>query len=231
MDEQPGPSQSTSNQTELSTQHSRIEIPILVRSMLGLSEPSPNLRKSADSLRIGPSHNKEGKRLCQVCFELDEAAFKDQTNYSILWESLRPPAKLKCKTCSLLRSSISQSESLWVKHPSKIPYAAGWDLETVNVSATAEDGLIVSFRSLKLELYRRPGTLYLVREHIRVRLHLGALVTARTLLPKISKLNIHLYRTNSCRFLEPMENIEAISQLKSVDDDSRETTRSPRFTI
>jgi len=243
MDELPGPSQSTNNELELSPQHSGRELDNLSSgsNLVDLFVQSPDFEKLADS-RIGPLRNKKGKLLCQICFGLDEAAFKDQANYSMQWswfiEDSKPTAKQKCKTCSLLRSSISQFEPLWVENPSEIPRSQVLSQgngrtvpERVNVSATAEDGMIVSFRSLKLELYRRSGTLYPIREHIRAYLLLRALVTARTLLPKKSKLNIHFSRTDSCRFLKPMENIEADSQLKPVEDDSREVSRSSRFTI
>ena len=82
-----------------------------------------------------------------------------------------------------------------MEKPSEIPWSnseaargAGRTIDkSLNVSLTAEDGLIVSISSLKVELYRRLGTLYLIREHVSVYFFLRALLIARTLLPKKSK--------------------------------------------
>lgn len=126
-----------------------------------LSETLPYVWKSPNSGRERPTHNKKGKPLCQICFGLDEAAFRDQTNYSIMWAHFFE--NQKCKTCSLLRSSISKFEPLWMENSSELPRSHNGGegrpvKERVNVSLTAEDGLILSISSLKLELYRRPDS-------------------------------------------------------------------------
>jgi len=194
MDELPGRSQSTSNEIELTQKRGR-EMRTLASDSdsSDLPELLSDLSNSKDSGRNRPLHNKTGQRLCQICFGLDEEAFKDQTNYSMLCTPFIQ--NQKCKTCSLLQSSISKFEPLWVEKPSEIPWSnseaargAGRTIDkSLNVSLTAEDGLIVSISSLKVELYRRLGTLYLIREHVSVYFFLRALLIARTLLPKKSK--------------------------------------------
>jgi hypothetical protein len=165
MDHQSGPSESPSNP---SNQYSNV---------------FANLSKSAHSGRTGPSHNATGKPLCQICFELDEAAFRDQTNYSMSWLGLirncdpnTPYMRKMCETCLLIRDGISQFEPRWVQDPiSSRNFSQESEernvSEQVNVSVTVDDGLIVSFRELRMELYGQalqPSKLHPIStEHVR----------------------------------------------------------------
>lgn len=117
MDELPGPSQSTSNEAELSMQHIGRGMCTPSYSTLPDHKLLPDISKIIiDSERIGPSHTQMGQPLCQICFGLDEEAFKDQINYFMQWslfiESSKPAVEQQCKSCSLLRGSISQFEPL-----------------------------------------------------------------------------------------------------------------------
>jgi hypothetical protein len=84
-------------------------------------------------------YSKNGKKLCIFCYNLDEAAFQNHASFIRALKDLRNSG---CKTCLMIKRGISQFISVGRAEDFK-----------VEISAGAEDGVMILVAGLKLEFF------------------------------------------------------------------------------
>lgn len=131
------------------------------------SSRNVGFRGLVDRLRIEKENNVvpqfglAGKSLCRVCYDLDEVAFKHHVYFRRPFDCFLPGWKGKlpgevrrekitaspdCRTCAMIVAAVYQFRT-----KNGIDLVHDW--MDLRITATAEDGLIISASILHLELY------------------------------------------------------------------------------
>ena len=153
---QPGPSKSSRSEGNPSKQSTERELlPNTKIYELDLEESDlkqQHVQKMLELGRFRPAFNERGDVLCSHCSDLGKEAFRKHATVKC---SLHLGTGRGCKSCLMLWGAIRYSNSIWKNYTTSNSMDA-------YVTASGLDGLNLTFDTLKLGIFSKPGKFILV---------------------------------------------------------------------